>query len=432
MKKLEFKVNALQNKEIPLQTSGISNGSVNAITAEPNVASPKKKDKRLRSHSEPKKKYKTELCRTHEETGICPYGPKCQFAHSLEELRSLDRHPRYKTEMCKTFWERGSCPYGKRCCFIHTFKDDEPTTTPLNNAPPLSDDTVAAEPVSSKGISLSRNRRGFPIVDTNNLEFLNQPASASVLEGPPGFREAGTRSATVGSFRDSPFGSYKDSFSASFMDNGTFGSYKNAFSSSFNESNPISFKRNLDPISTSFREPISMPLSASLKEYGPLSSSSRGPMSASFERQSFFPSSLKDSGELSASLRSSSTVMDLGLPNIRTDPLNYVRRDVLSASYADGYLDRMMDSDLRNSHSFHETAFDSRMGGVAPPGLKGARSFGSLERSQSRTVDTELYLNQYEQEFDEYVDKIVTSTLEMDIGSLHTSHSVPNSPMKWN
>ncbi|KAI8901772.1 hypothetical protein BC833DRAFT_511299, partial [Globomyces pollinis-pini] len=63
--------------------------------------------------------YKTEMCRSREETGVCPYGPKCQFAHSPSELRVLDRHPKYKTEMCKTFWERGSCPYGRRCCFIH-------------------------------------------------------------------------------------------------------------------------------------------------------------------------------------------------------------------------------------------------------------------------------------------------------------------------
>lgn len=65
------------------------------------------------------KLYKTEICRTFEETGACRYGAKCQFAHCKEELRSTARHPRYKTEICKTFWEHGTCPYGKRCCFIH-------------------------------------------------------------------------------------------------------------------------------------------------------------------------------------------------------------------------------------------------------------------------------------------------------------------------
>ncbi|KAI9364867.1 hypothetical protein DFJ73DRAFT_619839, partial [Zopfochytrium polystomum] len=63
--------------------------------------------------------YKTELCRSWEETGHCRYGAKCQFAHSEAELRAVDRHPKYKTSLCKTFWELGSCPYGMRCCFIH-------------------------------------------------------------------------------------------------------------------------------------------------------------------------------------------------------------------------------------------------------------------------------------------------------------------------
>lgn len=63
--------------------------------------------------------YKTEICRSYEENGYCRYNEKCQFAHSLDELRKIDKHPRYKTEICKTYWEEGTCPYGKRCCFIH-------------------------------------------------------------------------------------------------------------------------------------------------------------------------------------------------------------------------------------------------------------------------------------------------------------------------
>ncbi|ORY01961.1 hypothetical protein K493DRAFT_163980, partial [Basidiobolus meristosporus CBS 931.73] len=63
--------------------------------------------------------YKTEFCRSYEETGYCRYGSKCQFAHSSSELRVIARHPKYKTVICKTFWEQGTCPYGKRCCFIH-------------------------------------------------------------------------------------------------------------------------------------------------------------------------------------------------------------------------------------------------------------------------------------------------------------------------
>jgi hypothetical protein len=63
--------------------------------------------------------YKTEICRTFEETGQCRYGLKCQFAHHMGELRMAPKHPRYKTEICRTYWESGTCPYGKRCCFIH-------------------------------------------------------------------------------------------------------------------------------------------------------------------------------------------------------------------------------------------------------------------------------------------------------------------------
>ncbi|KAJ3117741.1 hypothetical protein HK098_006127 [Nowakowskiella sp. JEL0407] len=103
-------------------------------------------DGNLRTDREMKKVnlYKTELCRSWEETGYCRYGAKCQFAHSEAELRYVDRHPKYKTEMCKTFWEKGTCPYGKRCCFIHTDKNAEKKISGLgdlknDNAPPRAD-----------------------------------------------------------------------------------------------------------------------------------------------------------------------------------------------------------------------------------------------------------------------------------------------------
>lgn len=85
----------------------------------PKTPRPSKKDKDPRKFA----LYKTEMCRSFEETGTCRYGARCQFAHSPKELRNVDRHPKYKTEMCRTFWEKGSCPYGKRCCFIHASKE---------------------------------------------------------------------------------------------------------------------------------------------------------------------------------------------------------------------------------------------------------------------------------------------------------------------
>ncbi|XP_077422520.1 uncharacterized protein LOC144052388 [Vanacampus margaritifer] len=68
-------------------------------------------------------RYKTELCRTFEESGLCKYGAKCQFAHGLDELRGLSRHPKYKTEPCRTFHTVGFCPYGARCHFIHNAEE---------------------------------------------------------------------------------------------------------------------------------------------------------------------------------------------------------------------------------------------------------------------------------------------------------------------
>lgn len=64
-------------------------------------------------------RYKTEMCRTFEETGYCKYGSKCQFAHGSQELRPIIRHPKYKTDLCRTFHVHGFCPYGPRCHFIH-------------------------------------------------------------------------------------------------------------------------------------------------------------------------------------------------------------------------------------------------------------------------------------------------------------------------
>jgi hypothetical protein len=65
------------------------------------------------------KLFKTELCRTFDETGSCPYGNRCQFAHGGAELRPVERHQKYKTEHCQKFHTEGVCPFGSRCVFIH-------------------------------------------------------------------------------------------------------------------------------------------------------------------------------------------------------------------------------------------------------------------------------------------------------------------------
>ncbi|XP_021896285.1 zinc finger CCCH domain-containing protein 15 [Carica papaya] len=69
--------------------------------------------------------FKTELCNKWQETGSCPYGDHCQFAHGIEELRPVIRHPRYKTEVCRMVLAGDVCPYGHRCHFRHALTEQE-------------------------------------------------------------------------------------------------------------------------------------------------------------------------------------------------------------------------------------------------------------------------------------------------------------------
>ena len=64
-------------------------------------------------------KYKTELCKKFQNTGHCPYGFKCRFAHGKDELIMKTQGANYKKKQCKTFHEKGYCPYGSRCSFRH-------------------------------------------------------------------------------------------------------------------------------------------------------------------------------------------------------------------------------------------------------------------------------------------------------------------------
>ncbi|KAI9346831.1 hypothetical protein DFJ73DRAFT_837689 [Zopfochytrium polystomum] len=63
--------------------------------------------------------FKTEPCTYTSQGTECPFGDRCHFAHSVKELRIVNRHPKWKTELCKSFTEMGSCRFGSRCGFIH-------------------------------------------------------------------------------------------------------------------------------------------------------------------------------------------------------------------------------------------------------------------------------------------------------------------------
>jgi len=107
--------------------------------------------------------HKTRLCRTFRQTGKCPFGDRCNFAHGPEEMRTTEealallctagRAPssrrqqessdssdtastcsgegscfgppsamaaHYKTRMCKIFEKQGWCKYGDRCNYAHS------------------------------------------------------------------------------------------------------------------------------------------------------------------------------------------------------------------------------------------------------------------------------------------------------------------------
>nr|CAD1834206.1 unnamed protein product [Ananas comosus var. bracteatus] len=75
--------------------------------------------------------FKTELCNKWEESGECPYGEHCQFAHGIGELRPVIRHPRYKTEVCRMVLAGDACPYGHRCHFRHALSPPTASSSTL-------------------------------------------------------------------------------------------------------------------------------------------------------------------------------------------------------------------------------------------------------------------------------------------------------------
>ncbi|KAJ3101050.1 nudix (nucleoside diphosphate linked moiety X)-type motif 2 [Phlyctochytrium planicorne] len=78
--------------------------------------------------------YKTRLCERFETEGNCPYGARCSFAHGTSELRDRSTYigdqkeqkneqadnPLYKTRYCERFLKESFCQYGPRCNFAHS------------------------------------------------------------------------------------------------------------------------------------------------------------------------------------------------------------------------------------------------------------------------------------------------------------------------
>lgn len=145
-------------------------------------------------------RYKTELCRSFTENGLCKYGGKCQFAHGPEELRDLNRHPKYKTEPCRTFHTIGFCPYGIRCHFIHNSEEEEeekkhPFPRSASSSSFSSSSNIPQQlPPSTRShrpplVRQSFSFAGFPSVPQHSLQPApagHAPPATSFTSGPTG------------------------------------------------------------------------------------------------------------------------------------------------------------------------------------------------------------------------------------------------------
>lgn len=63
-----------------------------------------------------------DICRVWAETGTCPFGERCQFAHSYskEPPRPNSAPNPFRPKVCREFARTGVCPYGTRCRFSHS------------------------------------------------------------------------------------------------------------------------------------------------------------------------------------------------------------------------------------------------------------------------------------------------------------------------
>merc|ERR1712001_33682 len=85
------------------------------------------------------------MCRPFQEHGTCKYGDKCQFAHGINEIRNVNRHPKYKTDLCRTYHSVGFCPYGPRCHFIHALEEMQKSPERLPREEGYRSDQAAAD-----------------------------------------------------------------------------------------------------------------------------------------------------------------------------------------------------------------------------------------------------------------------------------------------
>jgi len=100
--------------------------------------------------------YKTRLCERFETEGYCPYETKCTFAHGTAELRErsteqpddgpsgrsdIGENNLFKTRLCERFMKGNFCQYGPKCNFAHGVAE-------LKNRPPVSKERTRSPELS--------------------------------------------------------------------------------------------------------------------------------------------------------------------------------------------------------------------------------------------------------------------------------------------
>ncbi|KAI9355134.1 hypothetical protein DFJ73DRAFT_826305 [Zopfochytrium polystomum] len=102
-----------------------------SLSSKPSQVAQKASSPKARKEPKQKTLWKTEFCNSWRETGECRFGQNCDFAHSEEELRVVERPANWKTKPCLNFFTNGYCQYGRRCGFIHQGEPTPVTVEPV-------------------------------------------------------------------------------------------------------------------------------------------------------------------------------------------------------------------------------------------------------------------------------------------------------------
>merc|ERR1712217_283385 len=113
------------------------------------------------------KGYKTKLCKY--EAGLCPSGDKCSFAHNGAEVRG------FKSRMCK--FESGQCPQGDKCSFAHSAMELQlgQQTLPgdLGATQPSNLDSAQASPSRVAGLATETLLGAWSSLSATDLAYLS-------------------------------------------------------------------------------------------------------------------------------------------------------------------------------------------------------------------------------------------------------------------